>query len=560
MNRNARAGLLAIALAALALRFWGLGTPDLVGGDEGYYGTYARNILEGGFPQLLNLGREPLSTPDNKPFLFPLLLAGPVAVAGTSEGALRAVPALFGLAGAWLVWAIVRRRWGDAEACSAAAAMLVLPPLVYASRVVMGEGVLAAFGLAGILAALKAVEERSNRWALAAGVLWGCGFLVKLWLVALFVIPVFAALLADRERRTEPGAWGRLVLAGVPFAAVGGLHLGFVAAFSPGTLRYWFEQYFIFSLLGRTGGSAFASYWHQPWSFYLRVTVQTCFAAFPLVFLALGGAAAPDPRKKDRSLPQLVLWGVMALELFLISFMAVKLRQYSFPLMPAIAALAGIGAVPLWTGAATLLQRRRAAAAVGGLLVLVILWQTGPVPLYPSTAMAGAVAVFLAGAAFLLAGGGPFTTGAGRLAIAASLAVALAGSALTVKRECLGHRTGYREAAAAVSSALGEVPPTAACFLAPEVPAFQFYLFRTGRYWASPYEPHSAADLIAMASSPAFRAFVTTERPDLYGGQTPPEVVTWLEAHTREVTDGVRRAAGRSLPIRVFVKLPGGAT
>ncbi len=544
----------ALVVVALALRLWALGTPDLVGGDEGYYGTYARNILTGGFPQLLNLGREPLSAPDNKPFLFPLLLAGPVALAGPSEWALRSVPALFGLAAAWLVAAIVRRRRGEEEARWAAAAALVLPPLVYASRVVMGEGVLAAFGLAGIYAALRAVEERSNRWALLAGALWGCGFLVKLWLVALFVIPVFAALLADPSRRTDRGAWGRLVLTGVPFAAVGGLHLGLVAAFSPDTAKFWFEQYFIFSLFGRAGGSDFASYWHQPWSYYLRVTVQTCFPALPLVFLALTGASAPDPGKKAGSLPQRALWGSMALELLLISFMAVKLRQYSFPLMPAIAALAGIGAVPLWTGRATVGQRRWAAGATVALLAVVVLWQAGPVPLYPSTAMAAAVAVFLAGAALLLADGGPFQAGSGRLAIAASLAVALAGSALTVKRECLGHRTGYREAAEAVAPALASVPPTRVCFLAPEVPAFQFYLFRTGRYWSSPYEPHSAAELIAMASRPDFRAFVTTDRPDLYGGLTPPEVVAWLESHTREVTGDIRRKAGRPVPIRVFVK------
>jgi len=552
--KRASIPFLALVVAALALRLFALGTPDLVGGDEGYYGTYARNILTGGFSQLLNLGREPLSAPDNKPFLFPLLLAGPIAVAGPSEGALRAVPALFGLACAWLVAAIVRRRRGEAEARWAAAAVLVLPPLVYASRVVMGEGVLAAFGLAGILAALRAIEERSNRWALVAGALWGCGFLVKLWLVALFVIPVFAALLADPSRRTERGAWGRLVLAGVPFAAVGGLHLGLVAAFSPGTLRFWFEQYFIFSLFGRTEGSTFASYWHQPWSFYVRATVQTCFPALPFLFLAVLGASAPDSRKRAGSLPQRTLWGVMAFELFLISFMAVKLRQYSFPLMPAIAALAGIGAVPLWTGAATARQRRFAACATALLLVLVAVWQASPEPLYPSSTMAGAVLLFLAGMAVLLAAGGSLQAVSGRLAVAAGLAVALAGSALTVKKECLGHRTGYREAAEALAPSLASIPATRVCFLAPEVPSFQFYLFRTGRYWSSPYEPHSAAELIALASRPDFRGFVTTDREDLYGGRTPAEVVRWLEAHTRELTGDVRRRVGRPVPIRVFVK------
>jgi 4-amino-4-deoxy-L-arabinose transferase-like glycosyltransferase len=549
----------ALFVVALSIRLWGLGTPDLVGGDEGYYGTYARNILSGGFEQLLNLGREPLSAPDNKPFLFPLLLAGPIAVFGPSEWALRSVPALFGLVSAWLVAAIVRRRRGEAEAWCAGAAVLVLPPLVYASRVVMGEGVLAAFGLAGILAALRAIEERSNRWALLAGALWGCGFLVKLWLVALFVIPVFAALLWDPARRGDRGAWGRLVLAGVTFAAVGGLHLGLVAAFSPRTLRFWFEQYFIFSLLGRTGGSEFAAYWHQPWSYYLRVTVQTCFPAFPLVFLALAGASAPEPAKRAGTLPQRPLWGALALELLLISFMAVKLRQYSFPLMPALAALAGIGAAPLLAGTATPGQRRRAAVATLALLGLALVWQAGPVPLYPQATMAAAVGVFLVGAALLLADGGAFSAWSGRLAVAAGLAVSLAGSALTVQRECLGHRTGYREAAALVAPLLAAVPPTSACFLAPEVPSFQFYLFRTGKYWSSPYERHPASDLIAMAARDEFRAFVTVpaDRTDLYGGATPPEVVAWLEEHTREVTEAVRSAAGRPVPIRVFVK-PGG--
>ncbi len=552
--KRAALPFLAVVVVSLGLRLFALGTPDLVGGDEGYYGTYARNILTGGFSQLLNLGREPLSAPDNKPFLFPLLLAVPIAVVGPTEGALRAVPALFGLAGAWLVAAIVRRRRGEEEARWAAAAVLVLPPLVYASRVVMGEGVLAAFGLAGILAALRSIEERSNRWALVAGALWGCGFLVKLWLVALFVIPVFVALLADPERRTDRGAWGRLVLAGVPFAAVGGLHLALVAAFSPATLRFWFEQYFIFSLLGRTEGSTFAAYWHQPWSFYVRATVQTCFPALPFLFLALAGASAPDPAKKAGSLPQRALWGAMALEVLLISFMAVKLRQYSFPLMPTIAALAGIGAVPLWTGAATSRQRRGAAAATAVLVLLVAAWQAGPEPLYPSPAMAGAVALFLAGMVLLLAVGGRFQVGAGRLAVAASLAAVLAGSAMTVKKECLGHRTGYREAAAALAPTLASVPPTTACFLSPEVPSFQFYLFRTGRYWSSPYEPHSAAELIEVASRADFRGFVTTDREDLYGGRTPAEVVRWLEANTRELTEEVRRKAGRPLPIRVFAK------
>ena len=181
-------------------------------------------------------------------------------------------------------------------------------------------------------------------------------------------------------------------------------------------------------------------------------------------------------------------------------------------------------------------------------------------PLYPSKAMAMAAAVFLAGALLLLADGGKVSALSGRLVVAAALAVSLAGSALTVQRECLGHRTGYRDAAAAMAPALADLPPTASCFLAPEVPSFQFYLFKTGRYWSSPYEPRSDEELIALASADAARAFVTTDRPDLYGGLTPQAVVRWLETNTREVTGEVRARVGRPLPIRVFVKGPRGSS
>jgi len=344
-----------------------------------------------------------------------------------------------------------------------------------------------------------------------------------------------------------------MVLAGIAFVAVGGLHLALVAALSPSTLRYWLEQYFVFSLLGRTGGESFAGYWHQPWIYYLKVTVQACFPLVPVAFLALAGGNRVTSAKRDR-LPQLPLWGVMAAELLLISFMAVKLRQYSFPLIPALGALAGIGAASLFRDLPSLRGRRLASGATLVLLAAVLFWQRGPEPLYPSAPMAAAVALFLAASALALALGARLARPAGVLLAGAAFAGALAGSALTVKRECLSHRTGYREAARLMAPALRGTPPTRASFLAPEVPAFQFYLFRTGRYWASPYEPHTAAELERMVQEEPFRAFVTTSREDLYGGRTPPEVVAWLEANAEELTADVRKAAGGPVPIRVFVK------
>jgi 4-amino-4-deoxy-L-arabinose transferase-like glycosyltransferase len=552
---------LAVLAVALVLRFGFLGTPDLVGGDEGYYGTYARNIIEGGTEQLVNLGREPLSKPDNKPFLFPLLLAGSIGVFGANEWALRLIPALAGLAAAWAAGAMVRRRFGLRAALASAAMVLLLPPLVYGSRVVMGELVLAAFGLGGAFAAVKAIEERRTWLAAAAGALWGCGFLVKLWLVGLFILPVLVTLIADRNRRLEIAAWARMVLAGVVFVAVGGLHLWLVMLLSPETLRYWFEQYFIFSLFGRAGGAEFADYWHQPWTYYLRTTLQTCFMVMPLA--CLGAVTRPDPPADQREtppMPQRTLWIVLALEILAISMMGVKIRQYSFPLLPALAVLAGLGLHACLLG----LRSRRAAGWAAGLSLLTVLplalWQFGEAPLFPSTALFGAAALVLVGSAALLAlaAGLPRWAPAAGLLLALGATVAAAGaSALTVQRECLNHETGYREAAAVMAPALVGIHPTEACFLAPEVPSFQFYLFRTGRYWASPYEPHTSVELIEWAGTNQMRAFVTTDRTDLYAGLTPPDVVEWLAANTTEVTDQVRERAGHDVPIRVFVKAAG---
>ncbi len=560
MARNDRlAAVAAVALVivtAAGLRFWQLGAPDLVGGDEGYYGTYARNILAGGLDQLVNLGREPLSAPDNKPFLFPLLLAGSITVLGPTEWALRLVPALAGLVMVVTVGGLVRRSHGAAAAVWAAGLTLLLPPLVYASRVVMGEPLLTAFGLAGLWAAVIAVEEQRRSAALLAGALWGCGFLVKLWLVGLFMLPFGAALLASPDLRRRASSWRLSALAAAAFLVVGGAHLALVALVSRTTLHYWLEQYFVFSLLGRAAGGEFADYWHQPWTFYLRATLQTCFMVLPLA--VLGAASSGRPPGDVSRLSGRVMWGVMALELLLLSAMEVKLRQYGFPLLPSLTALAGIGAAARLGGSAGRSPRWLAAVAGVALAAAVVAWQLGAAPLMPSDAVAAVAVVVLVGSAALLAPAPVrlrrWDRATGALLVAGTLATAAAVSAVTVARECLSHRTGYREAAAAIAPALADVDPTTPCFLAPEVPAFQFHLFRTGHYWRTPYLPAGPELLLERVAEPRWRAYVTTAQEDLYGGPTPPEVVEWAERNAVELTATVGTAAGHDIPIRVFIR------
>lgn len=77
-----------LAVLALWLAWSPLGANDLVGGDEGYYGTMARNVLAS--PRyLVSSSLRPLGPPGDKPPLYPALLALSVGVLGPTATALR---------------------------------------------------------------------------------------------------------------------------------------------------------------------------------------------------------------------------------------------------------------------------------------------------------------------------------------------------------------------------------------------------------------------------------------------------------------------------------------
>ncbi|HKQ57320.1 MAG TPA: hypothetical protein VJY35_05595, partial [Candidatus Eisenbacteria bacterium] len=85
-----RAAALAAVLGVGVL--WVVWSPpdanDLVAGDEGYYGTLARNLLAAP-DQRLSPSLTPLGPPGDKPPFYPALLAIPVAVLGPTAAALR---------------------------------------------------------------------------------------------------------------------------------------------------------------------------------------------------------------------------------------------------------------------------------------------------------------------------------------------------------------------------------------------------------------------------------------------------------------------------------------
>ncbi|HXJ68034.1 MAG TPA: hypothetical protein VNM39_03950, partial [Verrucomicrobiae bacterium] len=68
------------------------GRNDLAGGDEGYYGTMARNVLSSR-AQVVSPSLSPLGPPGDKPPLYPLLIAPFVRALGAVPASVRALSA-----------------------------------------------------------------------------------------------------------------------------------------------------------------------------------------------------------------------------------------------------------------------------------------------------------------------------------------------------------------------------------------------------------------------------------------------------------------------------------
>jgi hypothetical protein len=140
-------------------------------------------------------------------------------------------------------------------------------------------------------------------------------------------------------------------------------------------------------------------------------------------------------------------------------------------------------------------------------------------------------------------------------AIALAALAALGGLAREVQRMPLRyHDPGFRAAAAALAPVLRDAPPARASYVAPEAPAFAYYLFRSGRYWGTPLAPWSPEQLSGLAADTSVRAFVVDPAQRFYGGALDSAAIAWLERDTREITAEIERDAGRKLDLRVFVR------
>lgn len=155
----------------------------------------------------------------DKPPLGFWLQAASAEVFGFHGWALMLPAAAAGVLSVALIYALVRRAFGPVAGLIAALALAVTPVVVAASRSNIVDGVLMLAVLLGAWAVLRAAETSRLRWLLAAVVLVGIGFNVKM-LEAFLVVPAFFLLyLLGTRLRWRTRVW-HLALAGVVLMAV----------------------------------------------------------------------------------------------------------------------------------------------------------------------------------------------------------------------------------------------------------------------------------------------------------------------------------------------------
>ena len=541
--------ILAATVLMVVILSLNLGVNDLVGGDEGYYGVMARNILSD-HRFIVNTSMSPLGQPGDKPFLYPLVLAGTLAVGGISEVPMRLVT-LLAAAVAGILLMLIGVELGNRRAGMLAGLMyLVSPLLANTGRVVGAEPLLVSLSLAGVWILLVAIRRRRPGIGFIAGMLFGLAFLTKLWLVAIPMAGAAGGTLYFRYSMVKRPV-GRIVCSAlIGLFLFGSLQLLLCLLFSPDTFRHWLGIYTGFSLADRVAGGGFAAYWHRPWNYYLLLVGRSFGQWLPLV--PLGVMTVLRNRRNSPAGAVTVIW---LIPLIIMSMISVKSGNYILPLMPALFLLAGFGASALIHAVEfpTLTRRDALLAALVGMVLCLaaqLEFGGGTIPgIYSKNVLR--IQIIMSAAVLTPAFAPRVSRRAARGCAIAALLIAMAGGLIRDIRivRSRDHVTGYRNAASALARGLEDIDPRQPCFISPEWPSMSFYTFRTGRYWESPYvDADPEAAISSLDGAPFF--YVIQEGVDLYGGDPDDDV---LEALSKNVSFLEFKGSGEPGSVNVYI-------
>ncbi len=316
-----------------------------------------------------------------------------VRIFGLSSWSILVPEALMGVGAVWLLYATVRRTAGHAAGLLAAGALALTPVAVLMFRYNNPDALLVLLLIGSAYATLRAVESGRTRWLLLAGALIGFGFLTKM-LQAFLVLPALSAAWMI----AAPVGIGRrirdLALAGVAMLVTAGWWV-LVVDLWPADARPYIggsqdnnvlELVFGYNGFGRLtgnevgsvggqGGAGGAGRWGETGLtrlFNAEMGGQAAWLlpAALLLLLALLWYTRRAPRT-DHLRAATIVWGGWLLVTGLVfSLMAGIFHSYYLvALAPAIAAVAGIGAVVLWRRRAELTPRITLAVVLAGTAV-----------------------------------------------------------------------------------------------------------------------------------------------------------------------------------------------
>ena len=538
---NQRWLLIAFVAAYCALSLFRLGYCDLES-DEGRFGLSAVNIVTD-YHQLARVSEDPLGGPGTKPFMYPLSLVPFISVLGHNEFALRAFSVIAILLATFFIAAAVRLLAKDRELAAVVfAVMLLNPASISYARTAMPEPAVLLWGAAAFYFATKLyfAEKRVLGLAALTGILLGCGYLSKLWLILPFGLACAVLFIGRFMMRRDGESAFAALLAFAVFAATASLHLAAVFLLTPGEAAYWMNMYLGTTLKERVKGGGFdVAMWFRPWWFYFGAIFKVFFYVLPLMIVGLFELV----RRRSYLLVAIVL--SFLAHILLLSAFQVKEAAYVYPAYPGLVLCVAFG----WRRVLREGNRRwLAAAAVFSVVLAAFFFRNGVLPLPEFAAIAFLFSGYVLWALLPILR----VPSAMRFATAALVAAMILVAMVAVTRS-LDHRTYYREIGNYFSGVAHSKQPQDVVFVAPEYPAMEFYLYRSGQYWQTAVFTQTDSAFSDQLLNGAYLFYVVDPSAKLYGSSISAAKSQMLKAYTREVTKEVARSAGHEIPLKIFV-------
>ncbi|MFF0517553.1 glycosyltransferase family 39 protein [Actinomadura nitritigenes] len=373
----ARPALLALLAATAVLYLWGLGA-------SGWANAFYSAAVQAGATswKAFFFGSSDAAnaiTVDKTPAaLWPMEIAA--RIFGVNSWSILVPQALMGVATVATLYAAVRRRFPAWAGLLAGAALAVTPVAALMFRFNNPDALLVLLLTAGAYAAIRAQENASTRWLLAAAAFVGTGFLAKM-LQAFLVVPVFALVyLVTAPAPVRRRLW-QLVLAGAALVASAGWWV-LAVALVPASSRPYIggsqhdsvlELALGYNGIGRLNGDETGGLGNlnqdagvgRMFGAAIGGQISWLLPA-ALVLLAAGLWVTRRAPRTDPARAALLVWGgwLLLTGAVFSEMQGIFHEYYTVALAPAVAALVGIGAALLW-------ERRRTTEGAAFLSVTV---------------------------------------------------------------------------------------------------------------------------------------------------------------------------------------------